>query len=1709
MSKEPQHKIKHQIINLDVNGIDDAQEINQLQQNIHYFYKTKLAEELDKVLTKLCPPDVDVHIDELELDLGDINFKSPRDLERKITKKFKEALTKALREKIKKITRSQSAQTKRTKKTGQQFSKMKIVGFFLENGHMPPWASAKNGSFNKIIDDLLTKEPKQLGRTILQIGKNKNVQKRLFHQLSVKNLEELFKLLYGKFAAAAEKQLKLIVKKQSTQSRKALLSAAINYALSGKPIKGLAQNKNRTFVRDIIEDIQGKGQKSNVDSQTKVRAGFESNRSDIQILEYFLEYGAIPSWGDVGSKQSLQDLFTHLLQHQLVKVQRLVERHAHDTTFIKRLIFQFSTPQILQLLTPTPSNNLQFIQDSLVDFEFLSQTRTNIPRTVSKNQIRSVILSVVLDYFFLQQRNTFVKKTFLKTALEELAQVAQTDYDTLVKESYKSVQRKKTTTAIRPVLEQLDDKVQQRIIEERTQLRKLQKEYKSLERKVKKLLQKQEQNTLSTKEKKELQQLLNQQQKLEKLLVGLEEEDALLEIELLLQQQEELKAQLEFAQAIEHEKLKQRLEQTEAQFKRLQATLKDDVQQLLRDREKLRGKTGSIAEQRIKRVNNNLRKYQRAIKSVQKRFQLDLKELTLMLTDINKALRQPISQEEKVQLRNERKRLQAEYLRIEAYLEILAEQQKELETTLKEVMEVVDTQHDGLVHPDEAPSPSGSTKLEALVFMLQYGATPWWAEDFANQTIESLFLEFAEKQPQKLRAAFQQVGKYPIVWERTINQLSEDSIKKIIASLLPNAVKTIFAQAQVLFTIHYSQSIPHLSKINRKAFQWASILEYLLTSKQSFSPQHFNKEIILQTARLYRVSPKKLLQYTINIVQNAPEEQLDAFIDWSKTLQNDKSILDLDKELIIQLRQQRQQDEGTWLSDDQKLDLVTSFFTTGKIPEKATTSPYNSIDAIEDLLLEQIHKNKAATQRVVLNLLRAPNARALFTKELKATTFWEIVYLIQPKALLTTQRYFEDLQKVFEDDNLYFEKNILLNFILQQTGNNFEPLAYAKSLLISRQQASNRNMIALVQDWKRRTKNRLPNLKSSWFVSLLSLEADVLKHEQQQSQDAEIQQNLQEQLESIATEYTAISQRMNDILLKESIESQSNIKQNFGFEDLEKLTAKAVSELEALQKGLADLGPLQEIEAKRKIAQYEVQIKLLQQMRPPLLRKLEEQIQAAEKALTQLDEQLQKEAAKDIALEAEEVEENYETSIIEQQIFLLEILPKKDMAAVRLLPQVLEQLQGDKQSPNDEQSHYLFIKEVEQIILGLPNSNYRSQLVAIIQNAVPNITALETLEEADALDERQRDLLRQIPQLAPIQLWEAWEALEKHYQDNPTLQTKERQALQRQIYFQIQRKDQKNLLDYTRVLATIRQRLEQELTQADTLETLENVQEQIDLIWKQQEQQVDEIIAAARTEKLKNDFKRFKRNLKHVFIKIQNQRIRKSNAILNAEKNDLENSKDQQTVVLEDLKEKKVILVEDIIQEEKPKEEKEVPVKPKRKKSPPKPKPVVEPLIVFNAGMVLLWPYISRLFAMLKYVKKKEFVSEEAQHKAIHILQYLVTGKTEAPENELILNKILCNYPLTEPIPYGVEFDPEELKIAEGLLFGVIKNWPKMKTMQPNALRGSFLVREGTIKEEPERWLIKVQKKPFDVLLKTVPWGFTFIKLPWLQKFVSVEWQFI
>ncbi len=166
-----------------------------------------------------------------------------------------------------------------------------------------------------------------------------------------------------------------------------------------------------------------------------------------------------------------------------------------------------------------------------------------------------------------------------------------------------------------------------------------------------------------------------------------------------------------------------------------------------------------------------------------------------------------------------------------------------------------------------------------------------------------------------------------------------------------------------------------------------------------------------------------------------------------------------------------------------------------------------------------------------------------------------------------------------------------------------------------------------------------------------------------------------------------------------------------------------------------------------------------------------------------------------------------------------------------------------------------------------------------------------------------------------------------------------------------------------------------------------------------------------------------------------------------------------------------------------------------------------EPVFVQNAGLVLLNPYLKRLFSRFDLLEGKEFKSDEAKEKAVYLLQYLANKNEEPEEFELTLNKILCGIPLGVPIKNPVELTDEEKEVCNGLLTALVQNWKTLKNTSADGLRTSFLMREGSLKREANGWKLVVEKKVYDILLEKLPWGYSMIHFPWMEFPLYTEWE--
>lgn len=162
-----------------------------------------------------------------------------------------------------------------------------------------------------------------------------------------------------------------------------------------------------------------------------------------------------------------------------------------------------------------------------------------------------------------------------------------------------------------------------------------------------------------------------------------------------------------------------------------------------------------------------------------------------------------------------------------------------------------------------------------------------------------------------------------------------------------------------------------------------------------------------------------------------------------------------------------------------------------------------------------------------------------------------------------------------------------------------------------------------------------------------------------------------------------------------------------------------------------------------------------------------------------------------------------------------------------------------------------------------------------------------------------------------------------------------------------------------------------------------------------------------------------------------------------------------------------------------------------------------------DSGLVLISAYLPVLFDRIGCVKNGAFVSENAKMKALSILKFAAFGQyKEPPRNAAVMN-LLCGLPATpvfevDDLP---KISDEEKATVDSLLTAIIANWKAVGHMSPDGLRSTYLVRPGTVEITGATDLLTVENKTFDILLDRLPWSYSVIKYPWMEKVLNVKWK--
>lgn len=164
-------------------------------------------------------------------------------------------------------------------------------------------------------------------------------------------------------------------------------------------------------------------------------------------------------------------------------------------------------------------------------------------------------------------------------------------------------------------------------------------------------------------------------------------------------------------------------------------------------------------------------------------------------------------------------------------------------------------------------------------------------------------------------------------------------------------------------------------------------------------------------------------------------------------------------------------------------------------------------------------------------------------------------------------------------------------------------------------------------------------------------------------------------------------------------------------------------------------------------------------------------------------------------------------------------------------------------------------------------------------------------------------------------------------------------------------------------------------------------------------------------------------------------------------------------------------------------------------------------LHINNAGQVLAAAFLPRLFSMLNLIQDGKFIDLGAADRAVHLVQFMVTGQSATPEYELVLNKILCGIGTSIPVSAGIDITEQEQTLIEQMLTSMIQHWKVLGSTSISGLRETFFQRQGWLVLEEDCWRLKVKEQTFDLLLDRLPWSISLIKHGWMDKPLRVSWR--
>jgi hypothetical protein len=166
-----------------------------------------------------------------------------------------------------------------------------------------------------------------------------------------------------------------------------------------------------------------------------------------------------------------------------------------------------------------------------------------------------------------------------------------------------------------------------------------------------------------------------------------------------------------------------------------------------------------------------------------------------------------------------------------------------------------------------------------------------------------------------------------------------------------------------------------------------------------------------------------------------------------------------------------------------------------------------------------------------------------------------------------------------------------------------------------------------------------------------------------------------------------------------------------------------------------------------------------------------------------------------------------------------------------------------------------------------------------------------------------------------------------------------------------------------------------------------------------------------------------------------------------------------------------------------------------------------EAITIEDAGLILLWPFLSGFFKTLELLTpKRAWRDTAAPHRAALLLDHVARGTLIAEEAHMPLIKLLVGLPIQAVLDPGAPLDAAERAACHSFLEAMLEHLAPLGRLTLEGLRGSWLLRPGLLERRDGLPLLRIERRGYDVLMDRLPWPRDWVRLPWMAEPLRVEW---